>query len=907
MNYQNIKFKGSFRTYQAKVLENVEKHNQDNKIHIVAAPGSGKTILGLELIRYFDQPALIFSPSITIRQQWGSRFESYFIDDSQKLSDIFSFDLKQPNLITCVTYQALHAALNRLLDQPKKRSEEDEIDEENTELDFRTFDLVKTIKQAGIKTICLDEAHHLRSEWQRSLELFIEKIGSEMTILSLTATPPYDSPITEWDRYISVCGEIDDEISTPQLVAQGNLCPHQDYVYFNYPTQLEMSYLSQFKKKVLECINEILSSDLVDRWISETKIMRDDQNLDEILLDYPKGFIAFLSLIKHSGRILPKRLVKLITGRGKLPNFDLKWAEVAFQFIIDQPGLFSEASSEQVRSILAQHGFYVRQRVSLASNEKINRMIISSVGKLDSISKITHNEYHALGSSLRLLILTDHIKRDLLHSISTHDSLLSMGVVPIFETLKREISPNIPMAVVSGSLVIVPNSIIDELKKLAQQNNMACHFKPLADCDYSEVLFNAQNKHKVKLMTQAFELGLIKVLIGTSALLGEGWDSPCINSIILASFVGSFMLSNQMRGRAIRIDPHHADKTANIWHLVTIEPGALLSTHPIEKLSAVFHNLENQAEGADYELCVRRFKTFYAPSYDGSSIENGIQRLSLIQAPFTQANIEHINEAMIKRANDRSAMAHQWLALLKGNPNPEIIDINEFPKQVIPTSFIFVNVVYAVLIAGALEILIQGILRAFLFSNRLPWLILYILLSFIMMIFLGKTILKIIRFMSPIRTIKILGQSILEALIDLGEIRSKHAHFVIQSDQGDITIKGALVDATTYEKNIFAQAMRELLSAIDNPRYLLIKAHYFLFFTWKDYRQSYACPTIFSNKKESVELFEHRLSQKSGHFIMLFTRSEKGRVQLLKCRKASLINLNEVFIKGKKIIKTRWE
>ena len=31
----------------------------------------------------------------------------------------------------------------------------------------------------------------------------------------------------------------------------------------------------------------------------------------------------------------------------------------------------------------------------------------------------------------------------------------------------------------------------------------------------------------------------IKVIIGTKSLLGEGWDAPCVNSLILASFVGS--------------------------------------------------------------------------------------------------------------------------------------------------------------------------------------------------------------------------------------------------------------------------------------------------------------------------------------------------------------------------------
>ena len=73
-------------------------------------------------------------------------------------------------------------------------------------------------------------------------------------------------------------------------------------------------------------------------------------------------------------------------------------------------------------------------------------------------------------------------------------------------------------------------------------------------------------------VTDIFSKGYMQVLIGTKSLLGEGWDSPCINSLILASFVGSFMLSNQMRGRAIRVMKEHPEKTSNIWHLVCLRP-----------------------------------------------------------------------------------------------------------------------------------------------------------------------------------------------------------------------------------------------------------------------------------------------------------------------------------------------
>ena len=50
MNYEGIlEFKGTWRNYQARVLEHADRYMADGKIHIVAAPGSGKTTLGIEL------------------------------------------------------------------------------------------------------------------------------------------------------------------------------------------------------------------------------------------------------------------------------------------------------------------------------------------------------------------------------------------------------------------------------------------------------------------------------------------------------------------------------------------------------------------------------------------------------------------------------------------------------------------------------------------------------------------------------------------------------------------------------------------------------------------------------------------------------------------------------------------
>ncbi len=186
-NFNNIRFNGAFRDYQSKILRNANEYLKDGKVHIVAAPGSGKTILGLELIRGLSSPALVLSPSVTIRQQWGERFESNFILQGESTEGYVSYNLKEPSLITSVTYQALHAAYSKT--SLKSDTDEEIIEKENNE-DFSDFDLISSVKSNGIRTICLDEAHHLRSEWQKSLEGFLNELGKSVTIISLTATPP---------------------------------------------------------------------------------------------------------------------------------------------------------------------------------------------------------------------------------------------------------------------------------------------------------------------------------------------------------------------------------------------------------------------------------------------------------------------------------------------------------------------------------------------------------------------------------------------------------------------------------------------------------------------------------------------------------------------------------------------
>ena len=51
-------FRKNWRTYQSHWLDRLDRYLDDKRLDLVAAPGSGKTGLGLEVIRRVNEPTL---------------------------------------------------------------------------------------------------------------------------------------------------------------------------------------------------------------------------------------------------------------------------------------------------------------------------------------------------------------------------------------------------------------------------------------------------------------------------------------------------------------------------------------------------------------------------------------------------------------------------------------------------------------------------------------------------------------------------------------------------------------------------------------------------------------------------------------------------------------------------------
>ena len=897
----HLSFKGQWRQYQQRVLDKSESFMDDGKIHLVAAPGSGKTTLGIEFIQRFGNPTLILVPTVTIRQQWVDRIKQAFLSDDNLVEQLISQDLKRPKMITVATYQALHSAMNQVVGDSLIEDTDDESQQEH--FDFQGFDIRKTFGDQDLGTLCLDECHHLRNEWWKSLEVF-RKSFPNLNMISLTATPPYGGEPALWERYINMCGEIDEEITVPELVKERTLCPHQDYVYFAFPTKEERKQLNQFEKQKHDFLNKLLADMDFAQIIQSSPILR-GQISDDDLLSNPKYFSAILIFLRSRELPFPQRFQDLL-GAKTLPAFTLDWYETLLNGVIFQVPHwfgFTEEAFNQLKKDLKAIGLIERNQVKLIRNKKQDVLLNQSLGKLNAVRDIFNAEYQALGNSLRQLVLTDFIRKDFqVHLGDDQAQFTQLGVLSYFESIRREMVKEtwtVPMAVLTGSLVIIPSSVKEHLEQLIPNSRMVYdNIGQLSQDHYLKVSVSGSHHDLVTALTQLFQDGHIQVIIGTKSLLGEGWDAPCVNSLILASFVGSFMLSNQMRGRAIRVWPDNPNKTSNIWHLVSINlsPRKWYESQTAEEKYAEINELQLYELSPDLDLLDRRMTQFLGLHYQEPTIESGMDRLGLNNLKFNQKSLDKLNQNTVWQSQNRQELKDRWQKALPLYEEMEVANEVDVDKHFLPMAYLndwkkalllFQALVVSYTLFNAGKYLIGGSLS----NVNLTILLLAIIALAIVW---GRYAI----YKSPYKRLEIFGKAIHQALLDAGQIETKEsAPRVVRDSKQALYNAIYLKGASMREKEIFAQAITEFFAPIENQRYILKASRKVV-----DQIEYFAVPSMFEKRKDDATAFLGRVQKSVGKYDLIYTRSAQGRSILLEARIKALGNKQERTITRKKVM-----
>ena len=551
------------------------------------------------------------------------------------------------------------------------------------------------------------------------------------------------------------------------------------------------------------------------------------------------------------------------------------------------------------------NGLIERNQVKLIRNKKQDVLLNQSLGKLNAVRDIFKAEYQSLGNNLRQLVLTDFIRKDFqVHLGDKNAQFTQLGVLSYFESIRREMieqSWTVPIAVLTGSLVIIPTSAKEHLERLIPNSRLSYDIiGQLSQEDYLKVSVSGSHHDLVTALTQLFQEGYIQVIIGTKSLLGEGWDAPCVNSLILASFVGSFMLSNQMRGRAIRVWPDNPDKTSNIWHLVSINlsPRKWFEFQNDEENYDETLELQLYGLSPDLDLLDRRMTQFLGLHYSELTIESGIDRLDLNQITFSQKGLEKLNQHAITLSQKRQELKDRWQQALPLNEEMEVANEVEVDKQFLPLAYL-TDWMTALLISQALAVtyfiidLGRYLIVGKPFNQSLPILLIALLL---LAVFWGRYFI----YKSPYKCLEIFGKAIHQALLDSDQIETKEsAPRVVKDSKQAIYNAIYLKGASMREKEIFAQALTEFFAPIENQRYILKSCH-----KVKDQTEFFAVPSMFEKRKADAESFLQHIQKSVGKYNLIYTRSIQGRPILLEARIKALGNKQERTVTHKKVMST---
>ena len=306
------------RDYQQSLLDRL--HPDDGStLHLLAPPGSGKTLMGLELAVRNGRRALVLVPTTVIGAQWIHQARKLFISPAVGSPSVTgSVGTHLPSArpeqaaeaadLMVLTYQSLAAVgsspawsdaarshwlteltadgrsagsaeawLKRLeADNPRAynrglRSRATTIRRQVDELDDDAIDSIlgpgararlDALVTAGVATIVLDECHHLKAHWAIVVHYLVRRLkraGLSPTLIGLTATEPSGEDRSA-RRYRALLGDIDAEVPVPAVIRAGHLAPCRQLAWFTLPSPEETEFLAVAGEELHHRVGELLLS-----------------------------------------------------------------------------------------------------------------------------------------------------------------------------------------------------------------------------------------------------------------------------------------------------------------------------------------------------------------------------------------------------------------------------------------------------------------------------------------------------------------------------------------------------------------------------------------------------------------------------------------------------------------------
>lgn len=697
----------ALRGYQQRALNVVARltapPQAQRQLHFVAPPGAGKTILGLELIRRYGQPALVLAPNTAIQRQWLDKARLFIPPDSNLEPALVVGDrmTEPPPAILALTYQSLTVASREgeLLDslalalwgqEAGDPSRPTALGAANPAafraerlryrqrvrarlLDDTTFDattllhpsaqaLARAIVERGTAIVILDECHHLTGTWAILIGALIRRLEGAL-VVGLTATPPVDRTDRERSRYLDLVGEIDFEMLTPAVVRDGALAPYQDLAYFTTPTPDELRFVASQHAHWIAILTELNADGALDRWVQQRLATPTDdagqgiawdafaQRRPAIALSLARWALARAGTLPEGVR-LTNEMIEPLEDEDRLRvlgDFALRHLKLSADPADAQRLARLRAAGRSLGYLLTESGFR-------RTTAPVDRLLALSRAKAEAVLTILGAEWEALGERLRAVVITDFERSSAtllrqLEGVLDPDAEGAQGVMRLLATspLEEELRP----VLVTGQTLLCDDRIVEPFMAAARawfathRLDVTLRDEAIPEASLHRIHGSGPDwttGNYVAMVTSLLAVGVTRCLVGTRALLGEGWDSLVLNTFIDLTYATTFAAVNQLRGRAIRLDPTWPEKVANNWDVVCVAPG-------FEKGMV------------DYERFVRKHDHYLALSDDGV-IEAGVGHvhplLHRVSGEALAAERDEINAEMLARAKNRPEAARRW-------------------------------------------------------------------------------------------------------------------------------------------------------------------------------------------------------------------------------------------------------
>jgi len=606
---------------------------------VVLPPGAGKTLVGLETIRREGRPAVVLCPNTAIQGQWVRGWRQLGDGGGANPVDVGADrDLATP--VSVLTYQSL-AVFD---DDPDDESEPPSSELDRLHPNGRA--LVRRLQEAGPITLVLDECHHLLEVWGRLLTELLQLLP-EATVLGLTATPAVTLSVDQAVLVDEMFGDVVYSASIPAVVREGHLSPFADLVWLTSPTPGEAEWLAEQNQRFAELTTQLLDPGFGSvpflTWVDRR--FAGEVRFTQIAAKQPLLADAALRM-RYAGLLEIVDDVPTGEQHHHPPTADDwallidDWYDACLARSVDDR---DEDVREALRCALPAVGYQLTKRGMRKGRSSVDRVLARSESKSRAMVEIIAAEHRTIGDRLAMLVICDHESASATLGVDLRGVLAERAGsarLALAHLLADPTTAALAPVMVTGRTVAAAPEVLERLRRRTDVDLVVG--EPDAD-GIAELTGTWTSREWVRAVTDFFTTGDAKVLIGTRALLGEGWDAPTASGLVDLSMANTPGTVVQTRGRTLRLDPGDPAKVAINWTVCCVAE-------------------EHPKGDNDWLRTVAKHRGYFGVDPSGDVVD-GVAHIHPTFSPYApppSRTFDATNAEMLVRAEQRPEIAASW-------------------------------------------------------------------------------------------------------------------------------------------------------------------------------------------------------------------------------------------------------